>query len=71
MGGINGELEQAHRSRQMVVRRVLYGRPCAHCRCYYESDLEACPVCRCTERIPLAAATERSLCHSVWPEVRP
>ena len=36
----------------LLSQRTLYGLPCANCRCYYESNLAACPVCRCGERIP-------------------
>jgi len=54
--------QPAHGSSHIVVRRVLYGRPCANCRCYYESELDTCPVCRCKERIPIVAPTKGSLC---------
>lgn len=28
-----------------------YGLPCAHCRAYYPSDMQACPICHSKERI--------------------
>jgi len=34
-----------------------YGLPCARCRTYYASDLEACPNCKSHERVSSAAAT--------------
>lgn len=30
---------------------ILYGLPCARCRCYYDAQLKACPLCRCSERV--------------------
>jgi len=45
-----------------------YGLPCAHCRAYYPSDMQACPICKSKERIspnagvqtPAAPATPQS-----------
>jgi len=31
--------------------KILYGLPCANCRCYYRSDLALCPICQCGERV--------------------
>ncbi|MGB0039692.1 MAG: hypothetical protein WBQ00_12385, partial [Terriglobales bacterium] len=28
-----------------------YGMPCAKCRAYYPSDMDACPICKTRERI--------------------
>lgn len=28
-----------------------YGMPCANCRAYYPSDMQACPICKSKERI--------------------
>jgi hypothetical protein len=33
-------------------RPVRYGLPCVNCKAYYASDLPACPICRCAERVP-------------------
>jgi len=33
------------------AERVMYGLPCADCKAYYSSQLEACPICNCTERV--------------------
>jgi hypothetical protein len=35
-------------------RGVLLGLPCAHCKKYFAADLEACPLCGCNGRVPLA-----------------
>jgi hypothetical protein len=32
-------------------QRRFYGLPCAKCKTYYASDLQACPVCLSTERV--------------------
>jgi hypothetical protein len=37
------------------VKRSGFGLPCANCRTYYAADLGACPVCRSTERVGVAA----------------
>lgn len=34
-----------------------YGMPCAKCRLYYSADLDACPTCHSTERVPPIAPT--------------
>jgi hypothetical protein len=36
-------------------RNLFYGLPCAHCKAYYDSELQACPVCGCTERVSPSA----------------
>jgi len=28
-----------------------YGLPCAHCHAYYPADMNACPICKSTERV--------------------
>jgi len=48
-------------------KAVGYGLPCSNCRVYYPSDLKACPVCKCPDRvsagavnaIPMAAVVSR------------
>jgi len=32
-------------------KRNFYGLPCAKCKTYYASDLQACPVCHSSERV--------------------
>jgi hypothetical protein len=32
-----------------------YGLPCANCRAYYPSDMQACPICKSRERISATA----------------
>jgi hypothetical protein len=31
--------------------RTGYGLPCIRCKIYYSAGLEACPVCKCSERV--------------------
>lgn len=33
--------------------QALLGMPCARCRLYYAASLQACPVCKSTERVPI------------------
>src|SRR5271157_2485685 len=35
-----------------------YGLPCSKCRVYYPADMDICPVCKSTERVPPAAMGE-------------
>jgi hypothetical protein len=37
------------------TRAVGYGLPCANCRAYYPSDMQACPICKSKERISATA----------------
>jgi hypothetical protein len=39
-----------------LPKRVGYGLPCSNCRTYYTADLNACPVCKSTERVSAAIA---------------
>jgi hypothetical protein len=32
-----------------------YGLPCSHCHAYYPSDMPACPICKCSERVSPSA----------------
>jgi len=41
-------------------RRAGYGLPCASCKAYYASDLPACPICKCAERVPARRAEVKS-----------
>jgi hypothetical protein len=34
-----------------VSALVLLGLPCAYCRAYYDAQLDACPICGCSERL--------------------
>jgi len=38
-------------------RSSRFGLPCANCKAYYDSDLPACPICECSERVPAEEAT--------------
>ena len=42
-----------------------YGLPCSHCHAYYPSDMQACPICKCPDRV---SPTEPVL-HSMAPVV--
>jgi len=33
-------------------KAVGYGLPCLHCRAYYPADMNACPICKSSERVP-------------------
>jgi hypothetical protein len=37
-------------------RPMRFGLPCANCKAYYASDLPACPLCKCAERVPAEEA---------------
>lgn len=57
------ELEQMHAG---------LGLPCANCKLYFQADLEACPVCNCSERVPPIAAFSPNApdlvgCHEKLP----
>jgi len=39
---------------------VRFGLPCARCKAYYSSDLPACPICKCAERVPAEKAETES-----------
>jgi hypothetical protein len=39
----------------METRAAGYGMPCANCRAYYPSDMQACPICKSKERISATA----------------
>src|SRR5207248_5965730 len=41
-------------------RPVQFGLPCASCKAYYASDLPACPICKCAERVPDEEAEAKS-----------
>jgi len=37
------------------TRLAGYGLPCANCRAYYPSDMQACPICKSKERVSATA----------------
>ncbi len=41
-------------------RQAQYGLPCANCKAYYASDLPACPICHCAERVSAEEAEAQS-----------
>ncbi len=49
---------QAHALKQN--RPARFGLPCANCKAYYASDLSACPICKCAERVPAEEAEAES-----------
>src|ERR1700690_3650494 len=42
-----------------AIRSIGYGMPCAKCRAYYPSDMNACPICKSTERLSMASGNVR------------
>ena len=53
-----------------ALRRVGYGLPCANCRTYYTADLTACPVCKSTKRVEIAADPKMgSLVSETIPDI--
>jgi hypothetical protein len=59
MTQLNHELKATGDESRPTMQRVLYGLPCANCRCYYESKLDSCPVCHRQERMSAAQAGRR------------
>ena len=53
----NGARIRANAHALKQHRPARYGLPCANCKAYYGSDLPACPICKCAERV-LATAPE-------------
>lgn len=45
-----------------------YGLPCSHCRSYFPADMDACPICKCPERV---SATDRVMHSMVAAEPKP
>ena len=54
----DGSKVRAHAHALKQNRPARFGLPCANCKAYYASDLPACPICKCAERVP--AVGERS-----------
>jgi hypothetical protein len=49
-----------------------YGLPCIKCHLYYPADLDACPICRTTERVaPVVAMAKPKSVTQEAPEVAP
>jgi hypothetical protein len=55
-----GSTIRSHAYELKQHRPVRFGLPCANCKSYYASDLPACPICKCAERIPAAAKSENN-----------
>jgi hypothetical protein len=36
---------------ERAPKAVGYGLPCSHCRAYYPADMNACPICKSTQRV--------------------
>jgi hypothetical protein len=47
------------------LKAIGYGLPCSNCRAYYPSDLKACPVCKCAERVSPRAVVALPVAPSV------
>jgi len=39
-------------------KAVGYGLPCSHCHAYYPADMQACPICKSSERVSPNAAVQ-------------
>jgi hypothetical protein len=50
-GWSDEEPESVLREWQGPMKPILFGLPCARCKAYYDAELKACPVCRCTEQV--------------------
>jgi hypothetical protein len=46
-------------------RSIGYGMPCAKCRAYYPSDMDACPICKSKERLSPANCNGRAASTAV------
>lgn len=42
----------------MEHRAIGYGLPCANCRAYYPSDMNACPICKSHQRVSASSTGE-------------
>jgi hypothetical protein len=51
---------KAHAHALKQNRPARFGLPCANCKAYYASDLSACPICKCAERVPAEEAEAES-----------
>src|SRR5205807_4101940 len=47
----DGSKMRAHAHVIKENRSARFGLPCANCKAYYASDLPACPICKCAERV--------------------
>lgn len=54
--GLDNPILQSNGLAEAAPKRVFYGLPCSNCGTYYGSDLSACPVCSCGERVSPTAA---------------
>src|SRR6266404_8519709 len=56
----DGSKMSAHAHVIKENRSARFGLPCANCKAYYASDLPACPICKCAERVPAEEAEAES-----------
>src|SRR2546427_5448808 len=56
----DGSKMRAHAHVIKETRSARFGLPCANCKAYYASDLHACPICKCAERVPAEEAEAES-----------
>src|SRR5436190_10386879 len=56
----DGSKMRAHAHVIKENRSARFGLPCASCKAYYASDLPACPICKCAERVPDEEAEAKS-----------
>jgi hypothetical protein len=46
---------------------VGYGLPCSRCHAYYPADMQACPICKCPERVSPTEPVMHSMVASAPP----
>src|SRR5438093_12511293 len=56
----DGSKMSAHAHVIKENRSARYGLPCVNCNAYYASDLPACPICKCAERVPCTGTEAES-----------
>src|ERR1700733_8994701 len=51
-------------------KAVGYGLPCARCHAYYPSDMAACPICKCPDRVSPTEPVRHHMVAATAPTVR-
>jgi hypothetical protein len=54
----------------LAAKQAGYGLPCAKCKTYYASDLTACPVCKCPQRVSAVGPLARVAPAEQLPDPR-
>ena len=53
-GNPDTQAQESSRAEARTTRDTLWGLPCARCKAYYAAQLDTCPVCKFTKRVPQA-----------------